>query len=619
MSIRILILKDGVITPARSTADTTAVANSLSSSLVTSINGASGTITLTKSSVGLNLVDNTSDSSKPISSATQTALNLKADLVGGLIPSSQLPGYVDDVLEFATVSNFPATGESGKIYVAIDTNLTYRWSGSVYSSMSPSLALGTTSTTAYRGDYGNIAYNHSQITSGNPHGVTAALINLGNVNNTSDLNKPVSTATQTALDLKANLISPSLTGTPTAPTAIAGTNTTQIATTAFVANAVAGGGSGATFVDLSSNQTINGVKTFSGSIQLPNNSGTTAGTIWRSGDNLEYKDGSAVTKILLNSAGNLSNLMNKQTALNNLVGAQTASRILRSDGTNVTLSLLDLVTDTTGVLSISHGGTGSSTQNWVDLTTNQTISGIKTFSGSLVLPTTTGATAGTIWKNVDNLEYKDSSNVTKIILNSAGNLNNLSNKQTALNNLVGTLTANRVLKSNGTNVLLAQVDLTTDIIGTLPIINGGTGSATQNFVDLSTNQTINGIKTFRSDQISSIWSRIICSNHTADKCTFFGSYAGVAGIFAHNAALSAWSDLYINGLPGGAGGGNVFVPMTTQSTSTTTGALVVTGGFAVGGNIYVGGNRIVLTGLPTSATGLPTGALWRNGTVINIV
>jgi len=59
-------------------------------------------------------------------------------------------------------------------------------------------------------------------------------VGLGNVDNTSDANKPVSTAQQNALDAKAPLASPALTGTPTAPTATAGTNTTQIASTAFV-------------------------------------------------------------------------------------------------------------------------------------------------------------------------------------------------------------------------------------------------------------------------------------------------------------------------------------------------------------------------------------------------
>lgn len=65
-------------------------------------------------------------------------------------------------------------------------------------------------------------------------------VGLEDVDNTSDLNKPISTATQTALNAKAPLASPALTGSPTAPTATAGTNTTQIATTAFVDNAVAG-------------------------------------------------------------------------------------------------------------------------------------------------------------------------------------------------------------------------------------------------------------------------------------------------------------------------------------------------------------------------------------------
>lgn len=63
----------------------------------------------------------------------RTALNSKANLdTGGKVPSSELPSYVDDVLEYASVSQFPATGETGKIYVATDTNTTYRWSGSQY-------------------------------------------------------------------------------------------------------------------------------------------------------------------------------------------------------------------------------------------------------------------------------------------------------------------------------------------------------------------------------------------------------------------------------------------------------------------------------------------------------
>lgn len=73
---------------------------------------------------------------------------------GGKVPSSQLPSYVDDVIEIDTFNNLPSTGESGKIYITQDTNLTYRWSGSAYTEISKSLALGETSSTAYPGDKG---------------------------------------------------------------------------------------------------------------------------------------------------------------------------------------------------------------------------------------------------------------------------------------------------------------------------------------------------------------------------------------------------------------------------------------------------------------------------------
>lgn len=73
---------------------------------------------------------------------------------GGKVPASQLPSFVDDVLEYASKSAFPATGEAGKIYVAMDTNLTWRWSGTAYVEISKSLALGETASTAYAGDRG---------------------------------------------------------------------------------------------------------------------------------------------------------------------------------------------------------------------------------------------------------------------------------------------------------------------------------------------------------------------------------------------------------------------------------------------------------------------------------
>ena len=86
---------------------------------------------------------------------------LSADKLTGTIPSENLPSYVDDVVESENYASLPPTGEAGKIYVDKETNKTYRWGGSSYVEISASLALGETSATAFRGDYGDVAYQHA--------------------------------------------------------------------------------------------------------------------------------------------------------------------------------------------------------------------------------------------------------------------------------------------------------------------------------------------------------------------------------------------------------------------------------------------------------------------------
>lgn len=123
----------------------------------------------------------------------------------GKVPSSQLPSFVDDVIEgylyngkfykeAAHTTEIPA--EAGKIYTDLSTNKTYRWGGTAYVEISASLALGETSSTAYRGDRGKTAYDHSQLTSGNPHNVTKSDVGLGNADNTADADKNVLSATK---------------------------------------------------------------------------------------------------------------------------------------------------------------------------------------------------------------------------------------------------------------------------------------------------------------------------------------------------------------------------------------------------------------------------------------
>jgi hypothetical protein len=197
---------------------------------VQSVAGKTGAVMLVKGDVDLGNVDNTSDLNKPISTATQSALNLKADLVGGVIPNSQLPSLA--ISEYLGSVNSQAamlalTGQRGDWCIRTDTGSTWviTTDGGSLLSHWTQLATPADAVTSVNGYTGTVVLGKADV-------------GLGNVDNTSDLNKPVSTATQTALNLKANLASPTLTGTPTAPTATPGTNTTQLATTAFVADAV---------------------------------------------------------------------------------------------------------------------------------------------------------------------------------------------------------------------------------------------------------------------------------------------------------------------------------------------------------------------------------------------
>ncbi|MCK9234919.1 MAG: hypothetical protein M0P09_01230, partial [Acholeplasmataceae bacterium] len=111
----------------------------------------SGNVALVKGDVGLDNVDNTSDANKPVSSATLAALGNKIDAAekgaalgvapldaSGHVPAINLPSYVDDVLEYANFGALPGAGETGKIYVTLNDNKTWRWGGSAYVEISAS-------------------------------------------------------------------------------------------------------------------------------------------------------------------------------------------------------------------------------------------------------------------------------------------------------------------------------------------------------------------------------------------------------------------------------------------------------------------------------------------------
>lgn len=158
---------------------------------------------VTKTQIGLSAVDNTSDANKPLSTLDRTTI------------LSPLTAHTADInnphLVTKTQVGLSAVDNTSDINKPVSTVVA---------------TTILTPLTAHTADLNN------------PHQVTKTQVGLSAVDNTADVDKPISTATQAALDLKANILSPALSGTPHAPTATPGTNSNQIATTEFVAVAV---------------------------------------------------------------------------------------------------------------------------------------------------------------------------------------------------------------------------------------------------------------------------------------------------------------------------------------------------------------------------------------------
>ncbi len=111
-----------------------------------------------------------------------------------LVGSDGSKSFVKDnqnILWFNTFSDFPATGKMDRFYIDKSLSFIYYWDGNEYKNISSSIVLGETAFTAYRGDRGKIAYNHSQLRSGNPHNVTKEDLGLENVDNIADKDKQV--------------------------------------------------------------------------------------------------------------------------------------------------------------------------------------------------------------------------------------------------------------------------------------------------------------------------------------------------------------------------------------------------------------------------------------------
>jgi hypothetical protein len=482
---------------------------------VQSVNGLTGAIQLSKSDINLANVDNTSDAAKPISTATQNALNLKLNTnqVGvpngtaslnalGKIPTEQIPA-----ISFSSVKVLGSQAEMlaqtnaliGSVIIRTDVNKNYVLAQSDPTILANWVELLTPAppVQSVNGYVGNVS-------------LTKADLGLGNVDNTGDINKPVSTATQTALDLKANLASPSFTGTVSGITkSMVGLanvdNTTDLNKPVSTATQTA--------LDLKANTvdlTAETTRATAEEATLTTNVATNATAIAAettratAAEALKANATDVTTSLALKedvsnksttpTLGTSDTLYPSQNAVKTYVDTSIAGATI-VDANGSTKGKLKLAGDLAGTADLPEIATGAVTST-------------KILDGTIAVADIANDAVETTKIKDANVTYAKIQNVSATnkvlgrVSTGAGVIEEIAT--TGSGNVVRASSPTLITPDLGTPsavVLTNATDLplTTGVIGILPEANGGTGSATKNFVDLTTNQTIAGSKSFDSD------------------------------------------------------------------------------------------------------------------------
>lgn len=369
----------------------------------------------------------------------QNVLNLKADLVSGKVPANQLPSFVDDVIEVANFAALPTTGETGKIYITIDNNKVFRWTGTAYIEVA-----------ANSGVWGAIT---------------------GTLSNQTDL--------QTALNAKAN------------DNAVVKLTGNQSITGIKTFTTVSGN---ALTVNNSTNEWGQVINNNSGGIGLDiSNLGNGTALVLRSkntstGDIITHQGIDGLVKFNLSSTGNV--------AANSFIkSGGTATQILAADGSVITAGTN--ITISGGVISASGGGsTGSLEFNSTDLTVwnngKGNIASNTSFGDSALRLNTTG------FQNTAYGTQSLQSNTTgsgntafgfqSLSSNTSGNNNIASGFQSLLNNTTGVQNT-----AYGTNALSGNTTGGNNTaLGFQALLNNTTGNGNIAIGDVSGRFIANG-------------------------------------------------------------------------------------------------------------------------------
>jgi hypothetical protein len=350
-------------------------------------------------------------------------------ITSGTIDSARLPSYVDDVIEGANLAAFPGTGETGKIYVALDTNKTYRWSGSAYVYI-------TSGAVDSVGGYTGV--------------VTA-----------TNLLDALKTVDGTGSGLDADLLDGNsaaafyLATNPSGYTANTGT-VTSVSGTGTVAG-----------LSLSGTVTTSGNLTLGGTLSTPVSTINDSTTV---GQNLvKLTNPSAISFLRVNADNTVSSL--DAPTFRTAIGAGTSSTsgTVTSVGGTGTVSGLTLTGTVTSSGSLTLGGTLAVTaSNFASQTANTFLAAPNGTAGTPTFRTIAAADIPTLNQNTTGT----ASNVTSTVAIANGGTG-ATTRQDAMDALAGAVTSGQYLRGNGTDVVMSAIQA-----GDVPTLNQNTtGSA----------------------------------------------------------------------------------------------------------------------------------------------